>query len=102
MNRMHPYGKSVTVIVPKSVLRRRVGPFRLDAEPPAAVEEIMDPNDERDVGRKPSVPRFEDLRKTLVAYRAREEAGEEEMKDFFISIDFKDVHFSVFNGKNIE
>jgi hypothetical protein len=30
------------------------------------------------------------------------EAGEEEMKDFFISIDFKDVHFSVFNGKNIE
>jgi hypothetical protein len=25
------------------------------------------------------------------------EAGEQEMKDFFISIDFKDVHFSLFN-----
>ena len=30
------------------------------------------------------------------------EAGEEEMKDFFISIDFKEVPFSVFNGKSVE
>jgi len=27
------------------------------------------------------------------------EAGEEEMKGFYVSIDFKDMHFSVFNPK---